>query len=229
MGTEQSRREFLKRSVVWTVTSSWVGASFSSFGQSAAQLLNYQGRLTDAAGNPRDGSFAMSFSILGGTMWTESQTVQVTRGFFTVLLGSVTAFPVDLFFGGTTDSRGPVRYLRLVVGGETLSPDIRIASAAWAIGTLAGALGATGSQGATGVTGTMGSTGSTGAMGATGQAGQQGSTGAQGIPGSTGPVGAPGQTGPRGPTGPMAGASGSTGATGLTGPTGPGPTGATGP
>ena len=129
MITEQSRREFLKRSVVWTVTSSWVSASFSSFGQSAAQLLNYQGRLTDAAGAPRDGTFAMTFSILGGTAWTESQTVQVSRGFFTVLLGSVTSFPSDLFAGGSVDSRGPVRHLRVVVAGETLSPDIRIALA----------------------------------------------------------------------------------------------------
>src|SRR5512140_1108888 len=115
MDRERSRREFLKRLSVLTITASWVGASLDTFGQSAAQLLNYQGRLTDAAGNALDGSFPMTFSIIGGPAWSESQSVQVTKGFFTVLLGSVVPFPVDLFVGGTTDSRGPVRHLRVVV------------------------------------------------------------------------------------------------------------------
>ena len=67
-----------------------------------------------------------------------SRMLAVTNGFFSVLLGSVTPFPADLFTGGTTDTYGPVRFLQVSVGGETLTPNIRIVSAAWAIGTVAG-------------------------------------------------------------------------------------------
>src|SRR5512147_1787029 len=103
-----SRRDFLKRSLVWTIGTSWIGASGAPRAQSAPQLLNYQGRLTDASGNPRNGSFSMDFAILGGpSAWSESQTVNVSKGFFSVLLGSVTPFPADLFTGGSTDSYGP--------------------------------------------------------------------------------------------------------------------------
>lgn len=253
MKQEPSRRDFLRRTLVLTITSSWVGGALDAFGQTAAQLLNYQGRLTDPLGNPRDGVFPMSFSIIGGSAWSESQSVQVTRGFFSVLLGSVVPFPADLFLGGSSDARGPLRYLRVVVSGETLSPDVRIASAAWAIGTVTGAPGATGPQGGTGATGATGqgttgaagatgptgatgsgATGPTGASGPSGNTGAAGSTGATGTPGTTGPTGAQGVTGAQGssgsagstgPTGPQ----GSAGATGATGPTGPiGATGATG-
>jgi hypothetical protein len=114
----------------------------------------------------------------------------------------VTPFPADLFTGGATDSYGPVRHLQVSVGGETLSPNIRIVSAAWAIGTVAGPTGPTGAAGLSGATG---------------------------IPGPSGPTGIVGPTGPTGPTGP-GGLSGPTGSTGLTGPTGfTGSTGSTGP
>src|SRR5580700_8555359 len=98
MTAEKSRRDFLKRSLLWTVASTWVGAALDGAAQSAPQLLNYQGRLTDASGKPRSGTFTMSFSILGGpSAWSESQTVTVNSGFFSVLLGSVTPFPANLF------------------------------------------------------------------------------------------------------------------------------------
>ena len=130
MSSMHSRRDFLKRSIIWTIGTSWAGAALDAFAQ-APQLLNYQGRLTDASGNPRNGSFPMSFAILGGTSsWSEAQTVNVANGFFSVLLGSVTPFPADLFTSGQTDAFGPLRYRRVSVNGETLSPDIRIVSAA---------------------------------------------------------------------------------------------------
>jgi hypothetical protein len=201
-----SRRDFLKRTLLWTIGTSWVGAALDAFAQ-APQLLNYQGRLTDPSGAPRNGSFSMGFTILGGTSsWSETQTVNVANGFFSALLGSVTPFPADLFTSGQTDAFGPLRYLRVSVNGETLSPDIRIVSAAWAIGTVAGPAGPTGPYGPTGVAGPTGPTGA----------------GGFGPTGPTGPAGFDGPIGPTGPTGPsgIAGFAGPTGATGLVGPTG---------
>ena len=211
MSSMHSRRDFLKRSIIWTIGTSWACAALDAFAQ-APQLLNYQGRLTDASGNPRNGSFPMSFAILGGTSsWSEAQTVNVANGFFSVLLGSVTPFPADLFTSGQTDSYGPVRFLEVTVSGETLSPNIRIVSAAWAIGTVAGPRGVTGPTGPTGPS----APGPTGAIGPTGVVGPTGPAGF----GSTGPTGPIGPTGFAGPTGPF----GSTGPTGPSGPTGIGP------
>lgn len=232
MNDAATRREFLKRSVVWSVATTSLGAVFVARAQSAAQLLNYQGRLTASTGAPFDGTLPMVFSILGGSAWSESQTVTVSRGFFSVLLGSVTAFPSDLFQGGSIDSRGPVRMLRIVVNGETLSPDIRIASAAWAIGTQQGPAGIAGSTGATGPTGAAGSAGATGTAGSTGASGATGPSGSTGATGPTGFTGATGATGTAGSTGAV-GASGAAGATGAVGSTGAagttGAVGATGP
>ena len=127
MAQWHSRRDFLKRSIVWTIGTTWVGAAIDALAQ-APQLLNYQGRLTDANGAPRNGSFPMSFAILGGTSsWSEAQTVSVANGFFSVLLGSVTPFPADLFTSGQTDAYGPVRFLEVTVAGETLSPPVAVA------------------------------------------------------------------------------------------------------
>jgi len=200
MAPWHTRRDFLKRSVVWTIGTTWVGSALDALAQ-APQLLNYQGRLTDANGAPRNGSFPMSFAILGGTSsWSEAQTVNVANGFFSVLLGSVTPFPADLFTSGQTDAYGPVRFLEVTVSGETLSPNIRIVSAAWAIGTVAGPKGDTGGAGPTGPTGPTGVVGPTGPTGSAGF----GPTGPAGVFGPTGPTGAAGfgSTGPTGPIGP---------------------------
>lgn len=215
----QSRRDFLRRSLVWTIGTSWIGASGAPCAQSAAQLLNYQGRLTDAAGQPRNGSFTMGFTILGGTSsWSETQTVNVANGFFSVLLGSQTPFPADLFTSGTTDSFGPVRMLQVSVNGEVLSPNVRIVSSAWAIGTVAGPTGPIGPPGTTGLPGPVGPTGPTGPIGPAGgpTGGPTGPTGSTGPTGIIGPTGSPGMTGPTG----YPGMTGPTGYPGMTGPTG---------
>ena len=202
MAQWHTRRDFLKRSVVWTIGTTWVGSALDALAQ-APQLLNYQGRLTDANGAPRNGSFPMSFAILGGTSsWSEAQTVNVANGFFSVLLGSVTPFPADLFTSGQTDAFGPLRYLRVSVNGETLSPDIRIVSVAWAIGTVAGPAGPTGPSGPAGSDGPTGPTGVAGTTGPTGAFGPTGPTGDGGF-GPTGPAGFDGPVGPTGPTGPV--------------------------
>ena len=257
----QSRRDFLGRTFVRTLSVTWLGTAFSAWSQSAPMLLNYQGRLGNAAGVARSGTFSMAFRIVDGSgnplasPWSETQSVTVTNGVFTVLLGSVSPLSASLFQGNPVDSFGPVRHLEVTVAGELLSPNVRIVSAPWAVASTAGPTGPSGSTGAVGPTGAAGSgatgptgpgstgvTGPTGptGTGSTGATGAQGSAGSTGAIGPTGPVGtgstgATGVQGPTGPTGPdgSTGAIGDTGATGATGNTGPqgdpGPTGPTGP
>ncbi len=107
------------------------------------QLLNYQGRLSDPSGNPKNGTFTMQFAVYdaetggnqlpSGTPWNETQSVTVTNGVFNVLLGSVTALPTGLFQGGPADASGPLRFLQVTVDGEALAPRRRIVSAAYAV------------------------------------------------------------------------------------------------
>lgn len=106
-------------------------------------LLNYQGRLLDAVGNPRNGAFTMQFAIYGSevggsalpasTPWGETQTVTVTDGTFNVLLGSVTPLPNDIFNGPPADASGSLRYLQVTVDSEVLAPRRRVVSAAYGI------------------------------------------------------------------------------------------------
>jgi hypothetical protein len=218
--------------MIWTVSIGWAGmVARSALAQDAVNLINYQGRLSDAEGNPVSGSYAINFALVdqggsglpGGAPWSETHgSVAVQDGLFSVELGSITAFPTGLFEGPPTDAYGPVRFLQIAVNGETLSPNIRLTSAAWAIG-VSSAMGPTGPTGAQGETGPQGPTGPSqpGPTGPTGATGQFGSTGPQGQAGPTGPTGpgasAQGPTGPIGTTGPI-GPTGSTGATGIPGP-----------
>ncbi|MEO0131198.1 MAG: hypothetical protein ABIK76_05870, partial [candidate division WOR-3 bacterium] len=63
------------------------------------RMFNYQGKLTDATGNPvRDSTYSITFRFFkvssGGTaFWNETQNVQTNSGLFNVLLGSLT--PID--------------------------------------------------------------------------------------------------------------------------------------
>ena len=100
---------------------------------SVPTVINYQGRLTDntAQQNPLDATVTISFSVWdaatsGTSLWNETQSVQVVKGLFNVLLGSTTPLPPEVFSGGAT------RYLELAVSGETLSPRQRIAATPFA-------------------------------------------------------------------------------------------------
>src|SRR3989338_8833687 len=60
------------------------------------RYINYQGKLTDADDAPVTGDVSITVRIYdaetGGTaLWTETQTVTVTRGIFSILLGNTTA------------------------------------------------------------------------------------------------------------------------------------------
>lgn len=109
----------------------------------APTLVNYQGRLTDPAGDPvADGNYSVVFTIYddavaGSTIWTETQNVTTTAGLFSILLGSVTAV-TDNVFNGTT------RYLGLAVDGDPeLTPRTALVSVPYAlrVSTVDGASG----------------------------------------------------------------------------------------
>ncbi|NOZ08720.1 MAG: hypothetical protein GXO91_07600 [FCB group bacterium] len=200
--------------------------------QAVPSLIDYQGSLTNPAGEPVAGSLSISFAVYstesgGSALWSETQNpVVVTDGLFHVLLGSVTPLPESLF-----DS--PDRWIGLAVDGEEeMSPRTRLASVPFAL--VAANPGPVGPQGEQGPAGPQGSTGPQGAAGAdglhcwdlngdnscqsaedtngdqvcdafdcAGPQGSQGVPGPQGPQGEPGPVGPPGLQGDAGPTGPQ--------------------------
>lgn len=129
-------------------------------------LLTYQGRLSDAAGSPRTGTFTIVFTIYdaltggnqlpAGTPWIETHAVPVTDGAFTVQLGSVTQLPPTIFAGGPFDSLGALRFLQVTVNGEVLAPRSRVGSAPYVLNSVAGATGPAGPTGSPGPTGPPG-------------------------------------------------------------------------
>jgi hypothetical protein len=97
----------------------------------APQLINYQGKVTDLAGLPLNGTYNMVFSLYnvatGGTaVWTETQNgVNVRDGIFSVILGSVA--PI------TNLPDGPDCYLAVTVGTSVITPRIRLVSAPYSL------------------------------------------------------------------------------------------------
>ncbi len=107
------------------------------------QLVSYQGRLTDTAGDALDTTVAITFTLydaptLGAVIWSETQaTVTTVDGIFTVLLGSVVTL-TDVMFSDSS------RYLALQVGGDPeLTPRVRLVSGPYAfrVATVDGASG----------------------------------------------------------------------------------------
>jgi hypothetical protein len=103
-----------------------------TFAQGVPMIINYQGYLL-SDGQPYSAeNVQIMFSIYGvstgGTsLWTETQAVTVTDGFYNALLGSQISFPDGLFSGDD-------RYLGIKVGSEEeMIPRIRIASVGFAI------------------------------------------------------------------------------------------------
>ena len=98
---------------------------------SVPHQMNYQGYVTDAGGNPITGTLEMTFSIwdaeTGGVqLWSETQSsVSVTNGTCSVILGSVTSIPDDVF-------TGPSRWLETQIGTEVLSPRREMVSLGYA-------------------------------------------------------------------------------------------------
>jgi hypothetical protein len=93
-------------------------------------LINYQGRLVDAAGAPLPGAHTVVFriydAVVGGVaLWTETQPVTAdSAGVISAILGGTDPFPGDLFDGA--------RWLEVEVDGEVLVPRRLMASVPFA-------------------------------------------------------------------------------------------------
>ncbi|MEI6209642.1 MAG: hypothetical protein WCP20_22900 [Desulfuromonadales bacterium] len=93
-------------------------------------IMSYQGKLNDRAGNPINGSKNITFTIYdvasGGTaLWTETQNVVITNGILNVELGSVAVIPDSLF---NSDNR----YIGIKIGTDSeMTPRQRITSGAY--------------------------------------------------------------------------------------------------
>lgn len=123
-------------------------AASSALAADPPTLVNYQGVLRDASDKPRNGTFDMVFRFFdaltaGNEVLVDSHTggggnaVTVSGGLFNVQLGGGTV--TDGAGAGTYTSLADVfrdygsAYLEITVGGEVLSPRIRIQSAAYAL------------------------------------------------------------------------------------------------
>jgi len=96
-------------------------------------MINYQGKLLKPDGTAvADGTYGMKFAIYavptGGDAlwWEQNPTVQVKKGLFSVLLGSVINLPANIF-----DS--PNRFFGVTVGADPeMTPRQQITTAAYA-------------------------------------------------------------------------------------------------
>ena len=102
--------------------------------------VSLQGRLSDPAGKPLDGTFSVKFTIFNdptatdatNLLWSEAQKVTVTKGLFGVNLGSVT--PLNLAFDRPY-------WVEVSIGAEKLSPRYPLTSAPYSFyGGVAGSI-----------------------------------------------------------------------------------------
>jgi len=96
-----------------------------------ARLLGYQGRLLRADGTAATGTASVGFGFYGletgGTaLWSETQTLGLSDGYYSTFLGLVTPLPEGAFDGGA-------RWLEIRVGSETLAPRQRVGAAPHAL------------------------------------------------------------------------------------------------
>lgn len=215
-----------------------------------ATLYDLSGRTTDYQSN---GGTATDPLGLGAVLWTETMTVTVDNGRYSLLLGAEAANPlpsdllasdqVELGLAVDQDSEMTPR-LKLTEGSvpfalrareaERVNGDITprsltvggqlvINEAGEWVGPDSGLVGPEGPEGPEGPAGAQGEAGPPGPAGETGPAGPPGEAGPQGPKGDTGPAGPQGPAGDTGATGPQ-------GPQGEAGPTGPqGPKGDIGP
>src|SRR5262245_28055949 len=101
------------RSALLTMTLAFALAGAAA-AQSTPNLLQFQARLADAAGNPLNGPVIVQVLLYnapigGAPLWSEFQSTTALSGVVTVTLGAGTALPANLFDGTS-------RYLALKVG-----------------------------------------------------------------------------------------------------------------
>ena len=93
--------------------------------------LNYQGTLTDSVGKPVEGTKSITFKLysvaMGGThFWTETQSVSIKSGAFSVVLGGSGQLSTEMFTGDT--------YIGVAVdSGLEMAPRQKFTSVAYAL------------------------------------------------------------------------------------------------
>ncbi len=118
----------------------------SASASSVPELINYQGKLTDAQGQPLEtGEYGLEFGIYtaasgGEVIWTEPHTkVPVVRGHFNVILGGINTSGLANRFAA------PERYLEIkitakpqgpVAPHQVIAPRQRILSTPYALGAF---------------------------------------------------------------------------------------------
>ncbi|NQT21686.1 MAG: hypothetical protein HQ592_18415, partial [Planctomycetes bacterium] len=118
----------------WTVAVLIVCVMVGTAWADVPGLINYQGKLDDAGGEPVSGVRSMTFefrdapaagNLLGA--FSETQAVTVTDGLFSILIGSATGggVPQSIFDGADV-------YLSVTVEVEELTPRQRVASVGFA-------------------------------------------------------------------------------------------------
>jgi hypothetical protein len=205
--------------------------------------ITHQGRLFDEEGDAVTDMLDVTFTIYdaaedGQAVWTETHLIAFDEGYFSVELGSTTAFDGVVFDGST-------RWIGIQIDGDIeMTPRGVVGSVPYAIlandvsghihpdGVSINGYGEvidgngqwvgdpTGIEGPEGPAGPAGPAGPEGPAGPTGPEGPAGPTGPEGPAGPTGPQGPQGPTGAQGPEGP-AGPQGPQGLQGDPGPIGP--------
>jgi Collagen triple helix repeat (20 copies) len=212
----------------------WLLAANQVAADDVPARLTEQGRLFDSAGKPLTGNVTLGYAIYdaanGGTaLWSEMHTLMLMDGYFSVQLGSQTAFAPGLWNGGVrfigvrvnADSeltpREEVASVPYALTAQTVVGDITPSSISiagkpvidrdgnWVGPPIQSAAANTGTAGASagspGATGPAGPKGDSGAAGPKGDPGAPGMNGAKGDTGATGPKGDSGAAGPKGDKG----------------------------
>jgi len=94
------------------------------------RLVGYQGRLLRSDGTAATGTAAVAFGLYasqtgGSPLWSETQTLGLSDGYYATFLGLVTPTPDDAFDAGA-------KWLEIRVGSETLSPRQQVGSMPYA-------------------------------------------------------------------------------------------------
>lgn len=91
-------------------------------------FLNYQGQLTDSSGNAvADNTYSVKFALYnvaagGSAIWTETQSVAVSKGLFNVVLGTTTPLSSTALTTGSATFTGDL-WIGVTVGGDAeMSP-----------------------------------------------------------------------------------------------------------
>jgi hypothetical protein len=122
-----------------------VAAQLGTARANAPGEINYQGKLTDAQGNPLTGTQTLKFEIFnnsagtGNALYTDTQSnVTVTNGLFNVVIGGG-ALPNAI--NPQTFAGGKDFWLRVTVGGTVLQPLQKLAATPFALNVASDSVG----------------------------------------------------------------------------------------